>query len=147
MEQSQFFVTEADMKHVLLFSAMLGLAAAPALAAPHTPATAPAKTETTYPTASFMGTWSVRAEVPPFTVAANKAMGPAARLLVNVPEVFAATIGENRFSLARKSGNSWSGTQHNTTLTMTLVSANAGQIVITNTNGHKVDVPLYRNDP
>ena len=135
------------MKHVLLFSAMLGLAAAPAFAAPHTPATAPAKAETTYPTASFTGTWSVRAEVPPFTVAANKAMGPAARLLVNVPEVFAATIGENRFSLARKNGNSWSGTQHDTTLTMTLVSTNAGQIVITNTNGHTVDVPLYRNDP
>lgn len=137
------------MKHVLLFSAMLGLAAAPTFAAPQTqaPANAPAKAETTYPTASFMGTWSVRAEVPPFTVAANKAMGPAARLLVNVPEVFAATIGESRFSLARKSGNSWSGTQHDTTLTMTLVSANAGQIVITNTNGHKVDVPLYRNDP
>ena len=135
------------MKHVLLFAAMLGLAAAPAFAAPHTPATAPAKAETTYPTASFTGTWSVRAEVPPFTVAANKAMGPAARLLVQVPEVFAATIGENRFSLARKNGNSWSGTQHDTTLTMTLVSANAGQIVITNTNGHKVDVPLYRNDP
>lgn len=137
------------MKHALLFSAMLGLATAPALAAQpaQAPHAAPAKAAASYPTASFMGSWSVRAEVPPFTVAANKALGPAARLLVNVPDVYAATIGENRFSLARKNGNSWSGTQHDTTLTMTLISPNAGQIVITNTNGHKVDVPLYRNDP
>ena len=138
------------MKHFLLFSAMLGLVTAPALAAPHTaapetPAHAPA--EATYPTASFMGSWTVRAEVPPFTVAANRALGPAARLLVNVPEIYAVTIGESHFSLARKSGSSWSGTQHDTTMTMTLISPNAGQIVITNTNGHKVDVPLYRNDP
>ena len=137
------------MKHALHFSALLGLATTPALAAQHTqaPQGAPAQADATYPTASFMGAWSVRAEVPPFTVAANRAMGPAARLLVNVPDVYAATIGENRFSLARKNGNSWSGTQHNTTLTMTLISPNAGQIVITNTNGHRVDVPLYRNDP
>lgn len=137
------------MKHLFLFSALLGLATAPALAAPHTatPAQPAAKAETSYPTATFMGTWSVRAEVPPFTVAANKAMGPAARLLVNVPEIYAVTIGESRFSLTRKSGSSWSGTQHDTTMTMTLLSPNAGQMVITNTNGHKVDVPLYRNDP
>ncbi|WP_338333033.1 hypothetical protein [Acetobacter sp. LMG 32666] len=137
------------MKHILLCSAVLGLAAAPAMAAPHTaaPTPTPAQAETTYPTATFMGAWTVRAEVPAFTVAANKALGPAARLLVSVPDVFAATIGENRFSLARKSGASWTGTQHDTTMTMTLISPNAGHILITNTNGHKVDVPVYRNDP
>lgn len=137
------------MKHVMLFSALLGLAAAPAMAAPTASApTQPAtQAQTNYPTATFMGTWTVRAEVPPFIVAGNKAMGPAARLLVSVPEIYSATIGESRFSLARKSGSVWSGTQNNTTLTFTLVSQNAGQIVITNTNGHRVDVPLYRNDP
>ncbi|GBQ32826.1 hypothetical protein GOB83_08320 [Acetobacter fabarum] len=137
------------MKHILLCSAMLGLAAAPAMAAPHTatPAPAAATAEASYPMATFMGAWTVRAEVPAFTVAGNRAMGPAARLLVNVPEVYAANIGESRFSLAQKSGSSWSGTQHGTTMTMTLISPNAGHILITNTNGHKVDVPLYRNDP
>ncbi|MFT8418609.1 MAG: hypothetical protein ABF636_07245 [Acetobacter sp.] len=137
------------MKHLFLFSALLGLATAPALAAPHTATQAQpaAKAEAKYPTAAFMGAWTVRAEVPAFTVAANKALGPAERLLVTVPEIYAVTIGESRFSLARKSGVSWSGTQHDTTMTMTLVSPNAGQMVITNTNGHKVDVPLYRNDP
>lgn len=137
------------MKLFLICSAVLGLAAAPAMAASHTsaaPAQAPT-TEANYPMATFMGTWTVRAEVPPFVVAGNKAMGPAARLLVQVPEVFAATIGENRFNLAKKSNSSWSGTQNATTMTMTLISPNAGHILITNTNGHKVDVPVYRNDP
>lgn len=133
------------MKHVILFSAVLGLATVPAMAAPHT--TAPTQEQTTYPTATFMGTWTVRAEVPPFMVAGNRALGPAARLLVTVPEIYAVTIGESRFSLARKSGSVWSGTQHDTTMTMTLISPNAAQMLITNTNGHKVDVPLYRNDP
>ncbi|MDE7548017.1 hypothetical protein PY793_08485 [Acetobacter fabarum] len=136
------------MKHILLCSVMLGLATAPAMAAPHTAAPAPAPTAAaTYPMTTFMGSWTVRAEVPAFTVAGNKAVGPAARLLVNVPEVYAANIGESRFSLAQKTGSSWSGTQNGTTMTMTLISPNAGHILITNTNGHQVDVPLYRNDP
>lgn len=135
------------MKHILLFSAMLGLATVPAMAAPHTPTSAPAQATTNYPIATFMGSWTVRAEVPPFMIAGNKAMGPAERLLVSVPEIYAVTIGESRFSLARKNGSTWSGTQHDTTMTLTLISPNAGQMVITNTNGHKVDVPLYRNDP
>lgn len=137
------------MKHLTLFSALLGLAAVPAMAAPHTTPSAETSTQiqTNFPTATFMGTWTVRAEVPPFTVAGNKALGPAARLLVTVPEIYAVNIGESRFSLSRKSGSVWSGTEHDTTMTMTLVSPNAGKILITNTNGHKVEVPLYRNDP
>ncbi|GAA3677138.1 hypothetical protein GCM10022398_21850 [Acetobacter lovaniensis] len=139
---------ETDMKHILLCSAMLGLAAAPAMAAPHTTAPAQASTAAaSYPMATFMGSWTVRAEVPAFTVAGNKAMGPAARLLVTVPEVYASNIGESRFSLAQKTGSSWSGSQNGTTMTMTLISPNAGHILITSKNGHKVDVPLYRNDP
>ncbi|GFE94022.1 hypothetical protein [Acetobacter persici] len=124
----------------------LGLAFAlplPAQAA-KTAVQAPAA-QTHYETSAFAGQWAIMA-MDPITVAANKASGPAERLLVTLPESLKKIVGQDHFSLSRTSGTAWSGKQDDLTVTFRLVSENSAQIQITGEGTHKLDLPLYRNN-
>ena len=118
----------------------LGLAATP----PKAPALADARTQ--YSVAQFEGHWAFMANMGPITVMANKALGPAARLLLALPEDLKKIVGQDRFSLTRQSGTVWQGHEGDLTVKFTLISDNSAQLHITGTGSHKLDIPLYRND-
>ncbi|QEO17120.1 hypothetical protein [Acetobacter vaccinii] len=137
---------------LLLLSA--GLVASPALAAsgaadkaaaPATKAAAPAQAGH-YTMAAFMGKWSVMANIDPVMVAGNRAMGPAARLLVTLPDTYAKVVGQAHFSLAKVNDTTWAGTQDTLKISMSLVSQNSAQIVVVRKDGHTLELPLYRDD-
>ncbi|ATJ89945.1 hypothetical protein CIW82_03770 [Acetobacter tropicalis] len=104
-----------------------------------------ADAHTQYPTSLFEGQWAIMA-MSPVTVAANKALGPAARLLVTLPDSLKKIVGQDRFSLSRQSGTAWKGTSGDATLTFSLISENSAQIHITGKDNHKLDLPLYRDN-
>lgn len=124
----------------------LGLAFAgtlPAQAAKPAPHAAPAPAH--YATPVFVGQWAIMA-MDPITVVANKATGPAERLLVTLPESLKKIVGQDHFSLARSSGTEWTGKQADLAVTFSLVSENSARLQIKGEGAHKLDLPLYRND-
>lgn len=111
----------------------------------------PAATEKAAPTqpysiASFMGKWAVTMVMEPITIMGNRAVGPAARLLVVVPDNISKVVKQNHFALARKSNEVWEGQQEDVTATLTRLSENTAQLVLLKKDGHKMEVPLYRDD-
>lgn len=125
-----------------------GIALLPAPCRADTPphaAPAQANAHTQYATPVFEGEWAIMA-MDPVKVAGNRAMGPAARLLVTLPESLQKIVGQNHFSLSRHSGSSWQGKQDDLTITFTLVSENSAELHITGKENHKLNLPLYRND-
>lgn len=108
------------------------------------PALADAHTQ--YPVPQFEGHWALMSNMGTVTVMANKALGPAARLLVTLPEDLKKIVGQDRFSLTRQSGTAWQGHQGELTVRFSLISENSAQLHITGTGTHKLDLPLYRND-
>lgn len=97
-----------------------------------------------YPQAMFNGTWTVLAMTYPIRVMSNRALGPAARLLLALPDDYAKIVGQARFALARVSGTTWEGAQDNLHASFMLVSENSARLIITSRDGHKMDLPLYR---
>ncbi|WP_086651365.1 hypothetical protein [Acetobacter cibinongensis] len=111
---------------------------------PHSgPAQATASTQ--YPVPTFEGEWAIMA-MDPVKVAGNRALGPAARLLVTLPDSLQKIVGQNHFSLSRQSGSSWQGKQDDLTVTFKLVSENSAELHISGKENHKLDLPLYRNN-
>ncbi|GAN67561.1 hypothetical protein [Acetobacter orleanensis] len=126
----------------LAFAAPLS---APLSALAATPKAQAPVTQAHYETAVFVGQWAIMA-MDPVTVAANKATGPAERLLVTLPESLKKIVGQDKFSLTRASGSTWNGKQGDLTVTFKLVSENSAQIQITGEGTHKLDLPLYRDN-
>lgn len=139
--------------HVLSVAAVATLgsfiaASTPAFCAAAKPVAPPALADahTNYSVAQFQGQWALMSNMGTINVMANKALGPAARLLVALPEDLKKIVGQDRFSLARVSGTAWQGAEGDLTATLTLISENSAQLHITGKRGHKLDLPLYRND-
>ncbi|WP_086612256.1 hypothetical protein [Acetobacter indonesiensis] len=133
---------------VFSFACAVSLATAalfPAAQAASTVAPALADAHTQYPTSLFEGQWAIMA-MSPVSVAANKAVGPAARLLVTLPESLKKIVGQDKFSLSRQSGTSWSAKQGDLTVTFSLISENSAQLQVKGTGNHKLDLPLYRDN-
>ncbi|MBO1324392.1 hypothetical protein K2X14_04365 [Acetobacter sp. TBRC 12305] len=105
---------------------------------------APAGTAASYPQALFNGQWTVLAMTDPIRVMSNRALGPAARLLVALPQDYAKIVGQARFALARVNGTTWEGAQDNLHASFSLVSENSARLLITSKDGHRMDLPLYR---
>lgn len=144
------------MTRFFRFSAALLLSISPALATHATAAqpdakpAAPKATATahkgSYPTALFCGTWAMMSAADAIEVAANRAMGPAARLLLTLPPMYSRVVKQERFSLTRVDGSSWTTSSPPLTLTFTLQTDNTALLVINSTDGHKMELPLYRDD-
>lgn len=147
------------MTRFFSFSAALLLSISPALAANATaqPDTKPAPAahaakasapehKGSYPTALFCGTWAMMSAADAIEVAANRAMGPAARLLLTLPPMYSRVVKQEHFSLSRVDGASWTTSSPPLKLTFTLQSENTALLVIDSTDGHKMELPLYRDD-
>ena len=126
------------------FPACHALAAPPPHAATGPQAGQAAAAGASYPQAMFDGQWTVLAMTDPIRVMSNRALGPAARLLVALPQDYAKIVGQARFALARVSGATWEGAQDKLHASFTLVSENSARLLITSADGHRMDLPLYR---
>lgn len=148
------------MTRFFSFSAAALLSITPALAANATTAQPDAKPapvahtakatapehKSAYPTALFCGTWAMMAAADAIEVVANKATGPAARLLLTLPPMYSRVVKQEHFSLTRVDGATWTASSPPLTLTFTLQSENTALLVINSTDGHKMELPLYRDE-
>ncbi|MCH4089723.1 hypothetical protein [Acetobacter sp.] len=121
----------------VIASATLG-ASAPGYAAPQ-----PAHSSSTpHSSAFFAGDWSSMGTV--VTIVANRAMGPASRIIVKLPKNLQKS-GQASFSLSRKSDDEWSGVQDNVTVSFKLISDNFGILsMVGDKPDHHFEMPLSR---
>lgn len=119
------------------------LSAVPALASEPSKA-AQGKEETVIRPATFIaGEWSSMG-MEAVEIAANRAAGPASRLIVHLPPSLQKS-GQPVFSLARKEGNLWEAQDNKVTLTFKLVSDNFGVLSMTGDKpGHHFELPMSR---
>lgn len=132
--------------HFLFLALATSLGSLAVCPIPASTAATPAQTQAQYSIGQFQGDWAVMANMGHITVMANKALGPASRLLVALPEDLKKIIGQDRFSLSRQSNTTWQGKSDDVTVTFSLVSENSAHLHVTGTGTHKLDLPLYRND-
>lgn len=112
-----------------------GLAALPAQAAK--------PQEVIYPATAVAGTWSSMG-MPAVIMTANRAAGPASRLLIHLPENLQKT-GQADFSLSRASGNTWVDKEPHVTLSFSLVSENFGVLkMVGEKPDHHFELPISR---
>lgn len=110
----------------------------PAQAAPK----AEAAEKAVHSAAFFSGDWSSMGTV--VKIVANRAAGPASRLIVHLPRNLQKS-GQETFSLSQKSADEWSGVQNNVTLSFKLVSDNFGILsMVGDKPDHHYEMPLSR---
>ncbi|NHN87258.1 hypothetical protein [Acetobacter conturbans] len=119
------------------------LVQSPVQAADHTK-TAQSTAKTPIRPASFLsGSWSSMG-MAPVTIVANRAAGPASRIILHLPHELQKS-GQETFSLAHTTGNVWSGTEKETTVTFRLESDNFGVLTMNDSKpGHHLEMPLSR---
>lgn len=110
----------------------------PAHAAPQSETSA----KTVHSASFFAGDWSSMGTV--VTFVANRAAGPASRLVVKLPQNLQKS-GQSSFSLSQKSNDEWSGTQDNVTVSFKLISDNFGILsMVGDKPDHHFEMPLSR---
>lgn len=127
----------------------LGLTVLPAAAAPAAGVSQGDKAgsdATIYTAAVISGKWTAMS-MPPVTIAANRALGPASRLLVHLPDQL-NKVNQADFALQRVDGNLWEQKTAKGTLSFKMVSTNFGVLKLVGDNkpGHYYVMPLYRMD-
>ncbi len=125
-----------------LFLTVASLSALPANAAD--PAASPAAgKETIYPAPAIAGKW-MSMGMPPVMIAANRAAGPASRLLVHLPKNLQKSSTAD-FALSHTTDNTWVGKDDKVTVSFSLTSENFGVLkIIGDTPDHRLEMPLSR---
>lgn len=129
------------MRKTLFAAPLLTLASFSTL--PVAAADIPAGKETIYSAPAIAGTWTSMG-MPPVTIAANRAAGPASRLLIHLPQNLQKS-GQADFALSHTIDNTWEAKDPKVTVTFTMTSENFGVLkMVGDKPDHHFELPLSR---